>query len=132
MVSLLADCLHKLLILICFQISNADCLIANVRVCPGSSNDRWIWSTSSMKIYLESLQANMLNERYYYFIGKCSIKENLLSIIDDCLSFIYPVLNLEQLKQLYLGKSAKHGAKLSGYLVWLLVSLDQQREKTTL
>lgn len=54
------------------QLSDHNFLIRNVRICPGSNNDRHVWNGSDMKQYLEQLQRNvdiLVNEGPYYLIG---------------------------------------------------------------
>lgn len=51
------------------QITNANYVIQNISICPGSNNDRYIWNNSEMKDYLESL-SNDPNEQPYYLLGK--------------------------------------------------------------
>ena len=56
-----------------FQIVDSDYNILNVRVCPGSNNDRFVWQFSEAKEYMDYLRGNeniVQEEGYYHILGK--------------------------------------------------------------
>ncbi|XP_032456103.1 putative nuclease HARBI1 [Nasonia vitripennis] len=50
-------------------IVDSDYNILNIRVCPGSNNDRFVWQFSEAKEYMEDLRADENFPNRYYIIG---------------------------------------------------------------
>ena len=53
--------------------SDFEKIVRNIRICSGSTNDKFIWRHSDMREYMYSLRLNQQivdNEGYYYMIGK--------------------------------------------------------------
>ena len=53
-------------------VTDSDYNILNLRICPGSNNDQFIWRFSEVKTYMENLRSNQQiteAEGQYYLLG---------------------------------------------------------------
>lgn len=79
-----------------FQITDSDYKILNVRVCPGSNNDRFVRQLSEAKENMENLRndSNIVRKQgQYYILGELDIdlyasNNNSIDILLFCIIFI--------------------------------------------